>query len=105
MGVGMKKLAGSALVLSVLVLAARAVSPPVSIGEALAIAEKSMKDRGLEQRVYIQSISLERTSLLNSKPFWLVRWSTPLPASEPKTREIGIKVDMEGRAVRLVKGP
>jgi hypothetical protein len=79
--------------------------PPVSARQAVAIAEESLANRGLEKEIYIQSVTLERATILKARSFWFVKWSHSLPASNPKNREIGVKVNMDGSAVRLVKEP
>jgi hypothetical protein len=79
--------------------------PPVSAGQAVTIAEESLANRGLDKEIYIQSVTLERATILKARSYWFVKWSHSLPASNPKNREIGVKVNMDGSAVRLVKEP
>jgi hypothetical protein len=69
----------------------------------LEIAEKSLADRGLQKELWIESITLDKASLLGSTPFWFVKWNKSIPASDPKNKEVGVKVYMDGKAVRLVK--
>jgi hypothetical protein len=80
-------------------------APPVSAREALGIAEKNLAERGLDKRLYVIGITLEHASMFSSKGYWFVKWSEPIPASNPRNREVGIKVNMDGSAVRLVKEP
>lgn len=77
--------------------------PPISIRKALDIAEKSLRDRNLHQNIYIEGATLERSSLVGGHSFWFVKWSESLPASNPRNREVGVKVYMDGRATRLVR--
>lgn len=84
---------------------AHAAPPPVSAREAIAIAEKDLADRGLDKKLYVVSVTLERASMLNSRAHWFVKWSESIPASNPRNREVGVKVNMDRTAVRLVKEP
>lgn len=86
-------------------IASASDEPAVSAGEAVDIAEKSLNDRSLKGKIYIQSVTLDKSSIIGGQTFWFVRWSKSLPASDPKNREVGVKVYMDGRAVRLVKEP
>ena len=80
-------------------------TPPVSAKQALDIAEKNLVDRNLTKEIYITSVTLTSSSLINNQSYWFVKWSHPIAASNPRNREIGIKVTMEGVATRLVKDP
>jgi hypothetical protein len=84
---------------------ARAEPPAVTARQALDIAEQSLRDRGLDHRLHVVSVALEKSSLMSGKAFWFVKWSEPIPASDPKNREVGVKVAMDGTATRLVKEP
>jgi hypothetical protein len=77
----------------------------VSVREAVDIAEKSLNDRSLKGKIYIESVSLDKSSIIGGHTFWFVKWSASLPASDPKNREVGVKVYMDGTASRLVKKP
>jgi hypothetical protein len=79
--------------------------PAVSARQAITIAEESLANRGLEKQVFVQSVTLERATIMKAKSYWFVKWSHSLPASDPKNRELGVKVNMDGSAVRLVKEP
>jgi hypothetical protein len=78
-------------------------APPVTARQALDIAEKNLADRGLTKEIYIVSVAMQQSSLINSQTYWFVKWSHPIPASNPRDREVGIKVTMQGIATRLVK--
>lgn len=79
--------------------------PSLSIREALDIAEKSRTARESGDKVYVASISLERTSPTSRKVVWSVKWSSPLSANNPIDREIGVEIAMDGSVKRLVKSP
>jgi hypothetical protein len=85
--------------------ALRAGAPPITAREALNIAEKNLAERGLDKKLFVTGVTLERDSMFNGKSYWFVKWSEPLPANNPNNREVGIKVNMDGSAVRLVKEP
>jgi hypothetical protein len=78
-------------------------APPVTARQALDIAEKNLADRGLTKEIYIISVAIEQSSILNNKAYWFVKWSHPIAASNPRNREVGMKVTMEGVPTRLVK--
>jgi hypothetical protein len=82
-----------------------AEAPPISARKALDIAEESLRDRGLTEKIFVAGVRLERSSVVGGYKFWFVKWSESLPASDPRNREVGVKVYMDGRAVRLVKEP
>lgn len=97
--------ASLALLLTLAVSSALAGTPPVSARQALDIAEKNLAGRGLAPRLYVAGVTLERASVFGQPAYWFVKWSEPIPASNPDNREVGIKVRMDGSATRLVKEP
>lgn len=86
------------------VLAAGEV-PAVKIGEVAKISEDWLKERGLSDRVFVRSIELRRASglLVGNREVWVARWSKTVPASDPKMRETGLEVTLEGKVSRLVE--
>jgi|GEM_PF-5188868 len=83
--------------------AAQAETAPVySLDKALTLARKVLAERN-EPDVFIRSIALEKPAMFSDKQKWVVTWSRALPASQPRLREIGLSIDMDGRAVRVVK--
>ena len=78
-------------------------TPPVTVRQALDLAEKYMTDNALRDKVFIYGITLERSSFMTSKQYWVVKWSAPIPGSSPEKREIGLKIEMDGTVKRLVK--
>ena len=78
--------------------------PPVAIEQAVALAQKNLRERGLTERIYITGVTLERDSLLSSKTHWSVRWSESISRGERK-REIGLEIEMDGSVVVIVRAP
>ena len=78
--------------------------PAISARQALDFAEQNMTDRGLGKELYIESVQLLKPALFNGETYWFVKWSHPIPATDPNKIEVGIKVRMDGRVTRLVKG-
>ncbi|MEI8341704.1 MAG: hypothetical protein WCH43_09245 [Verrucomicrobiota bacterium] len=79
--------------------------PALSIREALDIAEKAKAVRANGDQVFIVSMTLERTSMLNGKTVWIAKWSGTLPANKPSDRETGVQIAMDGSVKHIVKGP
>jgi hypothetical protein len=77
--------------------------PAVSARQALDLAEKSLAERGLAKKIYVDSVSLDHDAIKGGQSYWFVRWSESFPAQTPGRREIGIKVSMDRSVVRLVK--
>ena len=77
-------------------------APEYSIQDALSLAQKVLAERN-EKGVYIESIVLSRSSLFSAKRNWFITWSRPLPSQTPNTREVGLSIYMDGKAVRVVK--
>jgi hypothetical protein len=84
-------------------IATAADRPAVSARQALDAGEKSLAERALSKKVYIDSVALDHTALKGGEQFWFVRWSESFPALTAGRREIGLKVMMDGSVVRLVK--
>lgn len=79
-----------------------AAEPPVTVTEAIALAQEQLQIRGLQGGVYIESVTLRAASVLSSTKQWTVLWSEALPASQGRV-EVGVEVDMKGRVVRLLR--
>ncbi|MGC3990544.1 MAG: hypothetical protein QM796_12860 [Chthoniobacteraceae bacterium] len=104
----MKRHIRSLLCLALLVASAAAYAdsaPAVDIHRAIAIAEKSLANRGLTGKVYVASATLERSSVFNNHSYWFIQWSQTLPGDEKGQSEVGVKVQLDGTATRLVKAP
>lgn len=78
-------------------------APSLPIREALDIAEKARSVRESGDKIYVESIALERPTPTSRKFVWTVKWSSPLPANNPMDREIGVEIAMDGSVKRLVK--
>ena len=79
--------------------------PAISIQDAIVIAEKAKALREHGESVFIASIALERTSMLNGKTVWIAKWSGKLPANNPRDHEVGVQISMDGSVKHIVKGP
>jgi len=103
----MKKIGCSILALLIALqtpLALADDTPAISIRQALDLAEKAKAVRENSDKVYILSIALERTSIIGGKPVWIAKWSGPLPANDPRDRDIGVQIFMDGSVRHIVKG-
>ena len=93
-----------ALLATIAIPLAALAAPAVGIDQAVALAQQSLRERGLADRVHIVSATLERDSMMSAKKHWFVRWSESIPRAERK-REVGVEVGMDGSVVILVKAP
>ncbi|MEA3207992.1 MAG: hypothetical protein QOE70_1049 [Chthoniobacter sp.] len=83
---------------------ATAVEPAFPIGQAVAVAQQSLKERGLEGKYYITSVKLAADDARRSSFHWAIDWSDSIPVSELK-KEVGLEIKMDGSVVSIVKGP
>src|SRR5687768_10825244 len=83
---------------------AHAARPAISIDEAIALAQKDLRDRGLDREYYVNAVTLERDSVLSRKVFWFARWSAAIPRPDRK-KEVGLQIDMNGATIRVLKAP
>jgi hypothetical protein len=72
--------------------------PAVSAKQAVDLA----KNAG--DKVFIQSLVLQRTSMISGKTVWTVSWSENLEGSKPGSIEVGLEIGMDGAVVHLIKG-
>ena len=79
--------------------------PTLSILEAVNLAEKAKSLRENGDTVFIESLALQRTSVFNGKVVWIAKWSGKLPANDPRNREVGVEISMDGHVKHIVKGP
>jgi hypothetical protein len=78
--------------------------PAVSAKRAVELAEEALAAKNAGENVFIQSMSLQRTSLLTGKTVWTISWSENIPGSKPGSVEVGLEIGMDGSVVHLVKG-
>lgn len=93
----MKKLLLLALALAPLAHA----EPSVSIDEALKIAKKYLKEND-RSGIFIQSLSLDPTSLAKNQYVWSAMWNAPVMLDDTK-RETGVEISMDGSVARFVE--
>jgi hypothetical protein len=78
--------------------------PAVSAKRAVELAEEALAAKNAGDSVFIQSLSLQRSSLLSGKPVWTVSWSENIQGSKPGSVEVGLEIGMDGSVVHLIKG-
>jgi hypothetical protein len=77
--------------------------PAVTAQDAAKIAGDYLRDRGLFDSVFVESITLEKAAMLSPERHWFVKWDVPIPVEGMEKKEFGLKVTMAGKATRLVK--
>ena len=90
--------------LGILAAASTFAAPPLPADQAVALANKHLKERGASADIYLTSLKFEPTDVRRSQFRWSVDWSQPIPLDESK-KEVGIEIAMDGSIVSLVKGP
>jgi hypothetical protein len=93
----------SLLVLCALQSAALA-GPAISAKRAVELAEEALAAKNAGDKVFIQSVALQRTSVISGKTVWTVSWSENIPGSKPGSVEVGLEIGMDGSVVHLIKG-
>src|SRR5262249_51839102 len=78
--------------------------PQVTIDQAAALAQKDLKDRGLDSKIYVQSLHLDREAIVSKGLHWTAIWSEGIPG-ENRKKEVGMRINMDGTTVHLVEGP
>jgi hypothetical protein len=78
--------------------------PAVSAKRAVELAEEALASKNAGEKVFIQSLALQRTSLITGKTVWTVSWSENIPGSKPGSVEVGLEIGMDGSVVHLIKG-
>ena len=79
--------------------------PAISIHQAADLAEKAKALRENGDTVFIESLTLQRTGIFAGKTVWIAKWSGKLPANNPRDREVGVEISMDGTVKHIVKGP
>ncbi len=79
-----------------------AATPAVDALKATKIATDFLAKRG-GNAPHIVSVVLETSALVKGTQSWIVRWSGPI--DDGGTKEVGIRVKLDGSIARLVEGP
>ena len=96
----MKTLLLTILAGTVLTLAASA-APNLPIDKAVALAQTRLKERGLEGKYFITSITLEPDTITRGAFHWYAKWNASIPIEGTKT-ELGLEITMDGTVVSIV---
>ena len=86
--------------LAIVLTASAAAAPAVDAARAARIATDHLAQMGAGAP-YITSVTLETSALVSGTQSWVVRWSSPIDAGQQ--REIGLRVRMDGAAIRLMQ--
>lgn len=79
--------------------------PAITAKRAVELAEEALAAKNAGDSVFIQSIALQRTSLITSgKLVWTVSWSENIAGSKPGSVEVGLEIGMDGSVAHLIKG-
>jgi hypothetical protein len=78
--------------------------PAVSAKRAVELAEEALAAKNAGENVFIQSVALQRTSVISGKTVWTVSWSENITGAKPGSVEVGLEIGMDGSVVHLVKG-
>jgi hypothetical protein len=94
-----------ALLLSALLVAASAAGalaqrPSLDAARATKIATDYLATLGASAP-FIESVSLEKSALVNGTLSWVIRWSDPI--RDGAKNEIGVRVKMDGSMAHLVE--
>jgi hypothetical protein len=95
------------LILLLAVACFATAAPRLTVEQAAAIAQKNLKDRGVDGQIYVISVVLEPAGVLNKEMHWRAMWSASIPGdtdSKNKTSEVGLQINMDGSVVRLIEG-
>ena len=93
-----------AIVAAVLSASSVLATPTLSVGQAAALAQQHLKERGLAGSRYVTSLALEKESGRRGERYWYARWSERVKLEEKQT-ELGLRINMDGSLVRVVEGP
>ena len=78
-----------------------APGPQLPLTQAARLAQEHLKERGLDNRVFISALMLESTAVARGRQYWYARWSQEVKADE-KT-EVGLRINMDGSLVRVLE--
>lgn len=94
-------LAALAAALFIIATPLHAAPPSVDALKATKIATDYLAKIG-SGAPHIVSVTLELSSLVKGQQNWIIRWSAPRDINGDK--EVGVRVGLDGRLVRLVEG-
>ena len=93
------------LVIALSLLSTCAIAAPsMKIDQAASAAQEHLRERGLDGKLFVSSLILERGSLGRGTQYWYARWSDSVKLEDRKT-EIGLRINMDGSLVRMIEGP
>ncbi len=81
-----------------------ASAPDLTVDKAAALAQKELKDHGLEGRVFITSCAIEVSGIVKGDRHWVAMYSEAIPGDDQK-KEVGLRINMNGDVIHLVQGP
>lgn len=79
-------------------------APELSAKRAIELAEETLVAKNVSDKIFVQAVALQKTSLLNGKTVWTISWSENLPGSKTGSVEVGLEIGMDGSVVHLIKG-
>ena len=74
-------------------------APAIPIDRAVQLATAHLTERGLVGQHYIASLTLEDSSVMGGKRYWLARWMPSIKVDGKY--ESGLKIEMDGSLARL----
>ncbi len=81
-----------------------APAPSVQVAQAATMAQQHLKERGLDDRIFIRALVLEAATVGRGERYWYARWSQNVTIEEEK-KEVGLRINMDGTVVRVVENP
>ena len=78
--------------------------PAISAKRAVELAEEALAAKNAGDNVFVQSVALQKTSLITGKMVWTVAWSENIEGSKPGSVEVGLEIGMDGSVAHLIKG-
>lgn len=78
--------------------------PRVAVDQAATLAQQHLKERGLQDRIFVSALVLESTTVTRGQKYWYARWSESVIGDEQK-KEVGLRINMDGTVVRVVQSP
>ena len=79
--------------------------PKLPVERAAALAQQHLKERGLDDRVFVRALLLETTTVARGQKYWYARWSESVVAGDEQKKEVGLRINMDGSLVRVVESP